>query len=481
MKKLWEELCEIGGIKFYDTPEMGIACRVSEINRAVTGEAERNNFKQDILEYEHVKAAFPNLEKRKKQIQYLEYNQTPKRLFISLRLVLVHLEGGSSDKYKEGWDRVSQAIKGDPILKSTPCFASVKEILLQGEEDSILKSTPYLTDQEEIMKESCEIEGITFYNTSEMGIACRVSEVNTVIAGAPNRGSFKQKMIGYGHVKDAFPDSEERDKQIQYLEYLGGGKQLFISLELVLIHLRRSKAKKYKKEHNRLLQSIKSNSILLKNTTPNLNTASNSATTSPLKQQLLPTMEEEEYSFLYIAKAGIVDAPAADVTNPLDIHFGITAGDPKNRIKAITSGSYKAQLVATIAFRGTQERSGGGKIACEECVALETWFKTNPRWLGIRGSDESFRYEESWKELLREIEASPNTGHPLYSLYPDSPVISELVPEPLISKIHDLGETREMQEIARFSIGNVIPTGELKAFFEDEWIVIHGLIPIKKR
>ena len=481
MEELWKELCEIEGIKFYDTPKMGVACRMSEINRAVTGEANRNNFKKDILRYEYVKNTFPDPEERENQIQYLEYNGTPERLFISLKLVLVHLESGSSHKYKEGWNRVSQAIKENPILKSTPCFTSIREILSQGEEDSILRSTPYPTDQEEIVKELCEIEGIKFYDTPEMSIACRVSEVNTAIAGAPNRGSLRQEILDYEHVKEVFPNAEERDKQIQYLEYLGARKQLFISLKLVLIHLEKSNPKKYREECNRVLQSIKSNSTLLKNTIPNLNTALNSVTASPLKQQLLPTMEEEEYSFLYIAKAGIVDAPAADVTNPLDIHFGITAGDPKNRVKAITSGSYKAQLVATIAFRGTQERRGGGKVACEECVALETWFKTNPQWLNIRGSDESFRYEDPWKELLREIEVSPNTGHPLYSLYPDSPVISELVPEPLISKIHDLGETREMQEIARFSIGNVIPTGELKAFFEDEWIVIHGLIPIKKR
>ena len=57
----------------------------------------------------------------------------------------------------------------------------------------------------------------------------------------------------------------------------------------------------------------------------------------------------------------------------------------------------------------------------------------------------------------------------------------DLVPDHLISKIQDLGETREMMEIARFAIGNVIPTGELKAFFEDEWIVVQGLIPKKNR
>ena len=240
MKELWEELCEIEGIKFYNTPEMGIACRVSEINRAVTGEANRNNFKQDVLRYEYVKNAFPDPEERKNQIQYLEYDGTPKKLFISLKLVLVHLESGSSHKYKEGWNRVSQAIKENPILKSTPCFTSIKEILPQGAEDSILNSTSHSTHQKETVKELCEIEGIKFYDTPEMGMACRVSEVNTAIAGAPNRGNFKQKMVDYEHVKAAFPNREERNKQIQYLEYLGAGKHLFISLELVLIHLERS-------------------------------------------------------------------------------------------------------------------------------------------------------------------------------------------------------------------------------------------------
>ena len=481
MKESWKELCEIEGIKFYDTPEMGIACRVSEINRAITGRANRNNFKRDMLDYEHVKHAFPDSEERDKQVQYFEYNGAGKKLFISLKLVLFHLKSRSSHKYKEGWDRVLQAIKENSILKSTPCFTSIKKILPQIEENSVLNSTSHAIHQEETMKELCEIEGIKFYNTPEMGIACRVSEVNTTIAGAPNRGSFKRDMLDYEHVKHAFPDSEERDKQIQSLEYLGAGKQLFISLELVLIHLEGSNPKKYKEEHNRVLQSIKDNSVLPKSTTPDLNTASNSDTASILKQQRLPTMEDEEYSFLYIAKAGIVDDPAGNIITPLDIHFGITAGDPKSRIKAITSGSYKAQLVATIAFKGTQERSGGGKIACEECVALESWFKSNPKWLDIRGSDESFRYEDPWKELLTEIETSQNTGYPLYALYPDNPVITELIPPNLISKVHDLGETREMMEIARFARGNVIPTQELEAFFEDDWIVIRGLIPIKKR
>ena len=110
------------------------------------------------------------------------------------------------------------------------------------------------------------------------------------------------------------------------------------------------------------------------------------------------------------------------------------------------------------------------------------WFKTtNPDWQDVRGKKETFLYEEPWISLLEEIENSPNTGHPFYALYPDSPIISKLVPEYLIPKVHDLGETREMMEIARFSRGNVIPTGKLEAFFEDEWVVVRGLVPIKKR
>ena len=481
MKELWEELCEIEGIKFYDTPEMGVACRVSEINRAITGKVSHNNFQRGILDYEYVKNAFPDRVERENQMQDLEYNGTSKRLFVSLKLVLVHLENGYSDKYKEGWNRISQAIKENPILKSTPCFTSIKKILPQIEESSVLNSTSHSKHQEDTMKELCEIESIKFYNTPEMGIACRVSKINTAIAGAPNRGSFKRKMLGYEHVKEAFPNAEERNRQIQDLEYPGVGKQLFISLELVLIHLEKSNPKKYKEEHNRLLGSIKSNSVLLEDTTPDLNTTSNSGNVSPPKQQLLPTMEEE-YSFLYIAKAGIADASMADVTDPQDIHFGITAGDPRDRIKAITSGSYKAQLIATIPFPGTQERSNGVKVACEDCVALETWFKSNQAWKDIRGVDESFRYEEPWITLLKEIENSSKTGPPFYALYPDSSVITEFVPEYLIPKIYDFGEGLEMTEIARFSNGDVIPDGDLKVFFdEDGRIVVQGLRRVKKR
>ena len=193
-------------------------------------------------------------------------------------------------------------------------------------------------------------------------------------------------------------------------------------------------------------------------------------------------MEEEEYSFLYIAKAGVVEASIADVTNPQDIHFGITAGDPKDRIRAIKSGSYKAQLIATIPFPGTQERKNGVKIACEDCVALETWFKSNQEWRDIRGADESFRCVGPWMILLKEIEDSPKTGPPFYALYPDSPVITELVPEYLIPKIHDFGEGLEMTEIARFFNTDVIPGGDLRVFFdEDGRIVVQGLRRVKNR
>lgn len=89
------------------------------------------------------------------------------------------------------------------------------------------------------MKELCEIEGIKFYDTPEMGIACRVSEINTAVSGAPNRGSFRRDMLDYKHVEDAFPNSEEREKQIQHFEYVGMGQKLFISLGLILVHLGR--------------------------------------------------------------------------------------------------------------------------------------------------------------------------------------------------------------------------------------------------
>lgn len=330
------------------------------------------------------------------------------------------------------------------------------------------------------MKGLCEVEGIKFYETPEMGIACRVSEINTAIAGKPNSGNFRRDMLTHKYIEDAFPDPEERNKQIQYLEYLGTSGQLFISLKLVLIHLERSTPKKYKEKYNRLLQGIKENFPQSEDTTSDPNIISDSGTATP-KQELLP-IEGGEYSCFYIAKAGTVDRSAADVITPVDIHFGITAGDPKSRIKAITSGSYKAQLVATVAFPGTQERNNGDKIPCEECVALETWFKSNQEWKDIRGVDESFRYEGPWVTLLKEIEDSPKTGPPFYALYPDSPIITELVPEYLIPKIHDFGEGFEMTEIARYSNSNVIPGGDLKVFFDEEGrIVVQGLHRVKKR
>ena len=484
MKELWKELCEIEGIKFYDTSEMGIACRVSEINKAITGEANRNNLKQDMLDYEHVKAAFPNSEERDRQIQYLEYDGTGEKLFISLKLVLVHLERGSSHKYKEGWDRVLQAMKENPTLNSTPCFNSIKEILPQGEEDSILKSIPYSTNQKETVKEFWEIEGIKFYDTPEIGIACRMSEINIAINGR-STGGFKRNMLNYQHIQEAFTDSVERDAQIQNL---GEDQRVFVTLKLVHTHLKGTTPGVYKERYDRILQGIEENFPQLNETsvdpdiTSDPNTASTSVSTSALEQPMLPTMEKEEYSFLYIAKAGIVDASEGHIIDPLDIHFGITADDPKNRIKAITRGSYKAELVATIAFRGIQKRKDGSRIPCEECVALETWFKNNPEWVKIRGSDESFRYEDPWKELLREIENSPNTGRSPYSLYPDSPVIKELVPEHLILKVHDFGESLEMIEIARLYKGNVIPDeNNLNVSFDGDWIVVQGLHRVKKR
>ena len=479
MKESWKELCQIEGIKFYDTPEMGIACPVSEINRAITGEAERNNFKQDMLDYEHVKAAFPNLEERNKQIQYLEYNGTPKKLFISLKLVLVHLEGGSSRKYKEGWDRVHQAIKENSTLKSTPCFTSIKKLLPQIEENSVLNSTSHSTHQEETMKELCEIEGIKFYNTPEMGIACRVSEVNMAIAGAPNRGSFKQKMIGYEHVKKAFPNSEERDKQIQYLEYPGAGKQLFISLELVLIHLGKSNPKKYREECNKVLQSISENFSHLKDTPSGSDIIPDLGTTVISAQPKLPGIEKT-YSYLYIAKGLDTESSPPRIR---DIHFGITADGLKDRIKDIEKGNYYVgELVATIAFEGTQTRSDGSIIASEDCMDLEKWFKTNPDWENVRGKKETFLYKEPWISLLASIEKSEKMGPPFYALYPGDSVITELVPPHLISKVHDFGESLEMIEIARLYKGNVIPDEKnLSVSFDGDWIVVQGLHRVKKR
>ena len=491
MKELWEELCEIEGIKFYDAPEMGIACRVSEINRVITGKVSHNNFQRGILDYEYVKNAFPDRVERENQMQDLEYNGTSKRLFVSLKLVLVHLENGYSHKYKEGWNRVSQAIKENPILNSTPCFASIKEILPQGAEDSILNSTSYLTDQEETVKELCEIEGIKFYDTLEMGIACRVSEVNTAIAGAPNRGSFKQKMLDYGHIKHAFPNSEEKNKQIQYLEYLGSEKQLFISLELVLIHLERSNPKKYKEQHNRVLQSINETFSHLKDTPsgsdiiPNPDVPSDRdiipdlGATVTSAQPKLPGIEQT-YSYLYIAKGLDTESSPPRIR---DIHFGITADGLKDRIKDIEKGNYYVgELVATIAFEGTQTRSDGSIIASEDCADLEKWFKTNPDWQNVRGKKETFLYKEPWISLLESIEKSEKMGPPFYALYPGDSVITELVPPHLISRVHDFGESLEMIEIARLYKGNVIPDEKnLSVSFDGDWIVVQGLHRVKKR
>ena len=459
-----KELCEVEGIKFYDTPEMGIACRVSEINRAIAGKSNSGSFRRDMVDYQHVKAVFPNSEERNKQIQYLKYLGTGQKLFISLDLILAHLEGSKPNTHKEGWNKVLQAIKQTPILKSS------------------VSPTYKEKTQEETMKELCEVEGIKFYDTPEMGPACSMSEINRVITGKSN-GSFKRLMLNYQHIKDTFPNPEEKNKQIQNL---GTDQRVFVSLDLVCVHLKGTKPRRYKEQYNAILRGIEENFPQLNespsdpDSTSDPNTTSDFDTTTP-KQELLP-IAEEEYSFLYIAKAGIVDDPADGIITPLDIHFGITAGDPKSRIKVITSGSYKAQLIATVAFQGTQERNNKVKVACEECAALETWFKNNPKWLNIRGSDESFRYEDPWKELLEEIEGSQNTGPPFYSLYPDSSIIRELVPEHLIPKVHDFGESVEMIEIARLYKGSVIPDeNNLNAYFDNDWIVVQGLHRVKRR
>ena len=457
MKELWKELCEIEGIKFYDTSEMGIACRVSEINRAITGEANRNNLKQDMLDYEHVKAAFPNSEERDRQIQYLEYDGTGEKLFISLKLVLVHLKRGSSHKYKEGWDRVLQAIKENPTLNSTPCFNSIKEILPQGEEDSILKSIPYSTNQKETVKEFWEIEGIKFYDTPEMGIACRVSEINTAITGKPNRGNFRSNMLTRKSVRDAFPDPEVRKKQIQDIKHFGMRKQLFISLELILVYLEGNKPQKYKEKYDRLLQGIKENFTDLKDTPSGSNVIPDSD--SPSGPNVIPDLDitakpeqiklpiEKTYSYLYIAK-GMDTGENPPIVR--DIHFGITADGLKDRIKKIESGNYYVgELVATIAFEGTKRRNDESIVASEDCEDLEKWFKINPDWHDARGKKETFLYKEPWISLLEEIEKSPNTGPPFHALYPDSSIISKLVPEHLIPKIYDFGESLEMMEIIR--------------------------------
>ena len=456
-EEIMKELCEIEGIKFYDTPEMGIVCLVREINAAISGKSNRGGFSRNILNYQYVKDAFPISEERDKQIQHLEYSGMGPKLFASLELILVHLKESAPYKYQEGCDRVLQAIEKNPILKSNP--------------------PP--TNQEEIMKELCEIEGIKFYDTPEMGIVCLVREINAAISGNPENGTFGRKMLEYEYVKDAFPDPKVRKEQIQYLEYPGMSKRSFVSLQLLVVFLRSTHThRKYKEKYDRLLQEIEEIFPHLKNT---LQIASDLGTTTTPKQELLP-IAEEEYSFLYIAKAGTETDSAGNITTPLDIHFGITAADPKTRIKAITSGSYKAQLVATIAFRGTQEKQNGVKIACEECAALETYFKSNKEWRDIRGTDESFRYVEPWITLLKEIEEAPKAGLPFHALYPDSPIIRELVPEHLIPKIHDFGEGREMMEVARLYIGDVIPgENNLNVSFEDDWIIVRGLRPVKKR
>ena len=298
-------------------------------------------------------------------------------------------------------------------------------------------------------------------------------------------------MIGYGHVKDAFPNSEKRNKQIQYLEYPGAGKHLFISLELVLIHLERGNPKKYREQCNRVLQSINENFSHLKDTPsgsdiiPNPDTPSDRdiipdlGTTVTSAQPKLPGIEKT-YSYLYIAKGLDTESSPPRIR---DIHFGITADGLKDRIKDIEKGNYyMGELVATIAFEGTQTRSDGSIIASEDCADLEKWFKTNPDWQNVRGKKETFLYKEPWISLLESIEKSEKMGPPFYALYPGDSVITELVPPHLISKVHDFGESLEMIEIARLYKGNVIPDEKnLSVSFDGDWIVVQGLHRVKKR
>ncbi|MCY4570145.1 MAG: hypothetical protein OXD49_17805 [Candidatus Poribacteria bacterium] len=479
-----KKLCEIEGIKFYDTPEIGIACRVSEINTVVSGVPNRGSFRRDMIDYKHVEDAFPNSEDREKQIQYLEYFEMGQKLFISLQLILVHLNRGKPNKYKEGYDRVLHAIKENSILKSTPAFIAIKEILPQGEEDSILKSTSHSTNQKESKKELCEIEGIKFYDTPEMGVACRMSEINIAITEKSNRGNFRKDMLKHKCIRDAFPDPEKRDKQIQDLEYLGTSKQLFISLQLIWIYLKGSTPNKYKERYDAILRGIEEEFPDLKETASDSDIPSDSGTipdldTIPPTQPKLPGIEKT-YSYLYIAKGLDTESSPPRIR---DIHFGITADGLKDRIKDIEKGNYYVgELVATIAFEGTQRRSDGSIVASEDCADLEKWFKTNPDWQNVRGKKETFLYKEPWISLLESIEKSEKMGPPFYALYPGDSVINELVPPHLISRVHDFGESLEMIEIARLYKGNVIPDEKnLSVSFDGDWIVVQGLHRVKKR
>ena len=116
------------------------------------------------------------------------------------------------------------------------------------------------------MKELCKIEGIKFYDTPEMGIACRVSEINIAIAGKSNRGNFRRDILSHKCIEDAFPDPEERENQIQYLERVGMSKQLFISLQLIWVYLKGSTPSKYKEQYNTILQEIEEKFPHLKET-----------------------------------------------------------------------------------------------------------------------------------------------------------------------------------------------------------------------
>ena len=341
--------------------------------------------------------------------------------FISLELLRVYLEKNTAYKYKQEYDRLLRGIEESPVLKS---------IL-----DPIY--------QEETMEELREIEGIKFYNTPKMGIACLLSEINIAITGQAN-GSFKRKMLDYEHIKEAFKEPDMRNKQIQKL---GTDERTFVSLDLVRAHLKGTKPRRYKERYKTILQEIEENfSSHLKDTVSDSDTTIDSDITVTPTQPKLPGVEKT-YSYLYIAKGLDTESSPHRIR---EIHFGITADGLKDRIKDIEKGNYYVgELVATIAFEGTKTRNDGSIIASEDCEDLEKWFKTNPDWESVRGKKETFLYKEPWISLLENIEKSEKMGPPFYALYSGDPVITDLVPPHLISKVHDFGESLEMIEIAR--------------------------------
>ena len=282
-------------------------------------------------------------------------------------------------------------------------------------------------------------------------------------------------MLDYEHIREAFTDPVERDEQIQNL---GGDRKVFVTVELIHAHLKGAKPGKHKERYDTILQEIEEKFSHLKETASNSDTIPDLDTTAPT-QPKLPGIEKT-YSYLYIAKG--LDTEK-DPPRIREIHFGITADGLKDRIKDIEKGNYYVgELVATIAFEGTQMRSDGSIIASEDCEDLEKWFKTNPDWQDVRGKKETFLYKEPWISLLENIEKSEKMGPPFYALYPGDSVITELVPPHLISKVHDFGESLEMIEIARLYKGEVIPDkNNLSVSFDGDWIVVQGLHRVKKR